>query len=506
MKKFWKKIISIFKGSSDSEETPTKVEQPKVETPVKVEVPKIEEPIESDKTELLWTREALLISMRFEGDDPWANITGNFDGVGLTCGGLGWTIKWNNQQPLVKKFVNKEGLEKLKELMPKCWEEYWSICNDSESSAIRRSGAWSGGRSLVREPYNSELRNLWKHPTMISIQVDTAWEQMGKFAWKKTIEGQKYFKLEKPKFGHFAYWFDLAVHNGTGKLVAFSEAEGVSNKRVLDWCKSESGAGQEDTRKNAKIWEVLVTKADFDEVHLWKMAMLRAVKANDKYDTDVMNRKGSLALGEGIIHGKSYSFPWVKLDDSIPPIVEEEIKQDFTKDDIIKFVISLFEEKSVYGIPYKNYRETKGKNRSPEIDKMILAQGGNLGEPYCIYGIQSVLDEIRSKFNVEIDLPETGSSQSFWSNTKSEYKIDKPCALSIGIYQNGNSWTGHGVIALSEIDSSNNFKTFEFNTSASGNDIVRDGQGAGYMKRPLKGYGVMHTKGFVDIFKAIKRK
>ena len=71
-----------------------------------------------------------------------------------------------------------------------------------------------------------------------------------------------------------------------------------------------------------------------------------------------------------------------------------------TREEVLKFVVDLIEGKEKHpfqpNLVYKKLRETHGKNRSPELDKMILRQGGNLGEPWCLYILQDILDCITS--------------------------------------------------------------------------------------------------------------
>lgn len=155
--------------------------------------------------------------------------------------------------------------------------------------------------------------------------------------------------------------------------------------------------------------------------------------------------------------------------------------------------------------PYMDFRESAGKNRSPELDAMIKRHGYDLGVAYCLIGLQDILKCCERGFGIDFDLPTTGSTQSFWRDTKAEYKSDKPSPYSIGIYQKGSEWKGHAVLCLGPINNQE-FSTFEFNTSPdAGAEIVRDGQGCYFKTRPLAGYGDMKLKGFVNIFKAIKQ-
>jgi hypothetical protein len=156
--------------------------------------------------------------------------------------------------------------------------------------------------------------------------------------------------------------------------------------------------------------------------------------------------------------------------------------------------------------PYMDFRESSGKNSSPDLDPLIKRNGGSFADPYCLFGQQDILRAIERSFGIEFDLPKTGSTQKFWGLVKPEYKTQTPKPYTIGIYKKADEYKGHAVLCLGQIDSKT-FSTFEFNTSPdAGQEIVRDGQGCYFKTRPLAGYGDMKLLGFVDIIKAIKNE
>jgi hypothetical protein len=154
--------------------------------------------------------------------------------------------------------------------------------------------------------------------------------------------------------------------------------------------------------------------------------------------------------------------------------------------------------------PYIAFLETHGKNRSPEIDKMILRNGGSLGDPYCVWGLQDILRNLEHEFSVKVDIPKTGGVLKLWEGTKKEFKTITPKELSIGCYQKQGTTQGHAVLALGFY--SGRISTFEFNTSDNSDDsIVRDGEGAHYKERIIEGFGNMKLLGFIDIVGAMKK-
>lgn len=154
--------------------------------------------------------------------------------------------------------------------------------------------------------------------------------------------------------------------------------------------------------------------------------------------------------------------------------------------------------------PWLDVRETDGKNRGALVDKIISRQGGQLGEAYCCYGAQEVIDELCRYYKIErkrVAIPKGGSTQSTFGNTPARLTRKTPISVSLIFWRHGDSWRGHvGTVPffVSHIP----FRTFEFNTSA-GPGVVRDGEGTHWLMRDLGPSGDMHVIGFVDIYQAL---
>jgi hypothetical protein len=59
-------------------------------------------------------------------------------------------------------------------------------------------------------------------------------------------------------------------------------------------------------------------------------------------------------------------------------------------------------------------------------------------------------------------------------------------------------------MVTSELNKDSSFYTFEFNTNIKdANEVVRDGEGAGFVTRRLGGTSTMRIIGYVDIYDAI---
>lgn len=179
-----------------------------------------------------------------------------------------------------------------------------------------------------------------------------------------------------------------------------------------------------------------------------------------------------------------------------------------SRDSMARLIANLITglEKSPVG-PYRALRETDGNNRSKTLDAMIRRQGGNLGDAWCMFFQQQMLDDLCAIYGVSrklVKIPEGGSTQSVIEATPSKYRLSSPKICTMIIWRRGTTWTGHVGVVL-KILSPTIFETFEGNTSADqiGGEIIRDGQGAFPKKRTTTGYGSMQVRGYIDFYQAI---
>ena len=260
----------------------------------------------------VWVRNAIDISQNFEGEDPWANITGNFDGCYLTCGSLGFTWKYNNQPPMIMDFIQVNGEKALIDLMPNYGAIYIKAAKLGESQGAGIVEAWSHG-DHVQADVKKELTAFWKSEGMIEIQVKYAWKMMGIFAQKKCLEAVSFFKSPLPQFRVFTYFFDQAVLNGPGSTIAFEANNDAKIGDILEWCASAYGYARSSLVLNREVWGALYAKCDPVSQALFRMAYLRAMKSRRQFMPVTMNRRGTLALGEGVVNMEHVSYPWRPL-------------------------------------------------------------------------------------------------------------------------------------------------------------------------------------------------
>lgn len=157
--------------------------------------------------------------------------------------------------------------------------------------------------------------------------------------------------------------------------------------------------------------------------------------------------------------------------------------------------------------PYKNIKETKGKNRSPAIDQINTAQGATLGDPYCQAGMQEVLSEKCRYYSVDrksVNIPRGPGTQDVWAQTPIKYKLKYPEISTWINWRHGHTGNGHTGEVVAIPPHSSNFTTMEFNTSAAGQKVERDGEGFYFgLTRNIKGDGDMIINGYIDVYQAL---
>lgn len=258
-----------------------------------------------------WFNKAFYASVFFENSNTKAQVTGNFDGTGLTCGFLGWTFLYGDQQKLVRQFMNQFPGE-IQKLMPATWKEYSDACMMTPNIGTDHVAKWSEG-SVVHNPYRNELQAFWNSPDMIQIQIEKAKLDMAPFADQWTAAFCKWFNVPA-NLNMYSLFFDVRVMNGSMRdincsLIPKDRGSLMSSMTAnLKWAASQtSGAMHDDMRKNANLWGMFVQKSDDWRLGLFQIAYLRSQLCRSQYISACLCRKGALVFGSGWVNGELYT-------------------------------------------------------------------------------------------------------------------------------------------------------------------------------------------------------
>jgi hypothetical protein len=247
-----------------------------------------------------WIECALRITGHFEdSSDPLAAVSGDFDNQGLSLGVLQWNIGSGSLQPIVKSV----GRDSVVAAMPTFGRELWTACTTPIPQGLTLVRGWQSN-ARVRPPVLTELKTLLRSASCVACQVDAARD----VAQRAHARAAGWFGRE-PTLPEFSWFFDLFTQNGGLKDVSpqsvndFVTAAGAdrADDLVCDWLEGRPPtlAGFKDSRRNGPLWRNNVPAA---KMSLFVASYLRSQKANPEWRADVLNRKGTIALGVGWVH------------------------------------------------------------------------------------------------------------------------------------------------------------------------------------------------------------
>ena len=256
-----------------------------------------------------WIKTALTITGHFEdSDDPLGGVSGDFDGMGISLGVLQWNIGMGSLQPLVKN----TGRAAVIDAMPVYGGELWTACNESISEGLAIVRNWQTGQRLL-PAVRAELKAFAHSDAFVDQQIAAA-HRTANHAWSTASTWKAEAGQGDPSLKEFCWFFDLTTQNGGLKGVSpadvmqFIAAAGRdrADDLVCNWleARTKADAGFRDSIKNAQIWRNAVPDAN---LMLFVASFLRSQKANLPWRADTLNRKGTIALGTGWVHGEMHN-------------------------------------------------------------------------------------------------------------------------------------------------------------------------------------------------------
>ena len=256
-----------------------------------------------------WKQAAVAITPGFETvGDPYVAVSGDFDGMGISCGALQWNIGSKSLQPMVLK----AGKGVVLAHMPGFGQEMWDACSGSVAKGLAIVRGWQTGRSLKACP-KAELRALMGSREMRAQQD----ERIDKVAGSAFAKAEKWAAPAKgkPNKRQFCWFFDLETQNGSLKGVTMKHVQdfisgnrpGRTDDLICDFLEQMKGASGHvrDAKKNAAHWR---DKATGEKLELLTLTYLRSAKSLPEWRHVVINRKGSIAMGGGWVNATQYDF------------------------------------------------------------------------------------------------------------------------------------------------------------------------------------------------------
>lgn len=242
--------------------------------------------------------------------DPYVGVTGDFDGMGISCGVLQWNIGSNSLQPLVRL----AGQAVVTRTMPTKGADMWTACTAPLARGLAIVRSWQTGNK-VDPVIAAELRSLLGSPEMRAIQLRRITAIVQNADSQATAWAQSTGRTERT-LQELVWFFDILTQNGSMKglthhdvehFIASSGAEGAVDV-ICDWLANapKTWWGHADCVKNAALWRDAVPA---DQVDLFVLSYLRSSISGQVLARGVvMNCKGAIAFKLGHVNGTLFDF------------------------------------------------------------------------------------------------------------------------------------------------------------------------------------------------------
>ena len=225
--------------------------------------------------------QCLALTGGFETNHPppdcFAELSGDFDGQGMSFGGLQWNIGQGTLQPLLAQ-MNQNHPDILGQIFGPNFTALVAILGESRDEQL----AWARSiqdpiRHGLFEPWQGQFKTLGRQQEFQDIEAQSA---AGIFQQALGLCNE--FGVTSQRAA--ALMFDIKVQ--TGGIKSWVKPQNLSDFEQLD----QAGSGD----------------VPMEVARLRIIAMRAAASANPKWIADVQNRKLTIANGEGTVHGNHY--------------------------------------------------------------------------------------------------------------------------------------------------------------------------------------------------------
>jgi hypothetical protein len=224
---------------------------------------------------------ALSITGKFEGSG-YDNVTGNFDGEGLSAGILQWNYGCGSLQPLLKLYQDTHGS------ITGFPEDINASAHMSTGDGIAFARTMQDQTSHITPEWKASWRAFLSSPEVIAVQQKYC-QKAASAADKLSVD----WGMNSTRA--FCWFFDLVVNNGGLKGVTKPKGTVGEVKQALDtWA----------TKQNKKLWSVMESTEEMKI--LFVAAYERTKLSRTEFRVDTFNRKATIAMGKGFVHGELF--------------------------------------------------------------------------------------------------------------------------------------------------------------------------------------------------------
>ncbi|PKM94345.1 MAG: hypothetical protein CVU84_09730 [Firmicutes bacterium HGW-Firmicutes-1] len=256
------------------------------------------------------------ITSLYEGGE----VTGNFDGQGMSVGYLQWNMGSGTLQPLLKEMANSSATQaefneifkdtvyikdkngnKTKMTMA---DALRNVLGKSKSEQLTFARSLNDHKNRIVEPWKSAFNSLIKNTKFIQIEDKHAKPYLNTAS---NIINNSDFGVKTVR--GYALAFDIAVQNGSIK----SSAKTLIQDALAGKSNKLTNYNNESLSRNQKVVikdlnERLKGETDPELKKLYYTAAAVAISSNDRFVKDVWARKSAIIAGTGKVHGSNFNF------------------------------------------------------------------------------------------------------------------------------------------------------------------------------------------------------
>jgi hypothetical protein len=245
----------------------------------------------------------LKVSGGFEstGAASYTDISGNFDGMGMSAGILQWNAGQGTLQTLVANIGNAMGWAKAKTFFSSDIQAF-SQTKPADGIAWCLQHYIENGTKNVDPSAKARWVNFLGQPESIEVQVATASNGvLGHAKREVAAYCPDYTDRSRP----YAFFFDLVTQQG-GMTVGHHTVPPVPSGQVPAIIDVLAFAQVNDPKCYA-IWQANSLNDDLARL-LLSYAYQRAMLANPQFQWDTCSRRGTIACRGGIVHEGKIDF------------------------------------------------------------------------------------------------------------------------------------------------------------------------------------------------------
>lgn len=231
----------------------------------------------------------------------YTTVTGNFDGMGISCGILQWNAGQNTLQALINKIAGSMGWDKANSFFSSSLQTFAGLRGQAAVAWCLDHYIVNGGKD-VDPGARTRWQNLLQQPESVQAQIDMA--SNGVLGSAKRLVNTycpDFVANNRP----YCFFFDVITQEG-GMTSGHHTVPPLPAGTVPDVSDALAFA-QAHSPNCASLWQSALP-GDNEAALLLHYGYARAMLANPLYQWDAASRRGTIACRQGIVHGAHIDF------------------------------------------------------------------------------------------------------------------------------------------------------------------------------------------------------